>query len=71
VLPNIWYASVQITLLSSVVPADNIYRSMAFDSSDRATDFIPERFLVPEGPQDPYSYCFGFGRRCVLRVSND
>ena len=52
-------------------PSDsNIYRSMAFDSSDRAKDFIPERFLAPEGPQDPHVYNFGFGRRCVLSVSS-
>ena len=38
---------------------------MAFDSSDRPEDFIPERFLTSERPQDPSAYSFGFGRRCV------
>jgi cytochrome P450 len=37
--------------------------SMAFDSSDRAKDFTPERFLASDGPQDPHTYSFGFGRR--------
>jgi len=65
VLPNVWYAAVQITLPSSVVLTEKVYRSMAFDSSDRAKDFTPERFLAPDGPQDPHAYSFGFGRRCV------
>jgi len=44
---------------------------MAFDSSDRAKDFTPERFLKPEGPQDPHAYSFGFGRRFFLRGSSE
>ncbi|KIM79189.1 hypothetical protein PILCRDRAFT_823775 [Piloderma croceum F 1598] len=37
---------------------------IAFDSTDHPEDFTPERYLTPgEPPQDPRSYCFGFGRR--------
>ena len=44
----------------------NIFRSIAFDSSDHPEEFMPERFLTSEGHlQDPRTYSFGFGRRCA------
>ena len=44
----------------------DIYRSIAFDSTDCPEEFTPERFLKSEGhPLDPHTYSFGFGRRCA------